>query len=154
MAQRPSEKFAHNLFSDMPNFETLETLCIEAVCETPFQTIKYPQRDYLHGFTMSILMGNLPLMQNLDTFTLDTFGTNFTSTAHMCDELALVIPHIKTVRLRMKWICPKIFSLQKPQSKPTKLEHLTIKLQASAFDHAPGFQSCSVHSSVLDPPDR
>ncbi|KJX99720.1 hypothetical protein TI39_contig353g00048 [Zymoseptoria brevis] len=131
----------NKLFSDMHNFETLETLCVEAGCETQFQTIRFPQRDYLHGSTMSILMANLPIMQNLATFTLDTFGTNFTSTAHMCDELALVIPHIKTVRLRMKWICPKIFNLQGLQSKPTKLEHLTIKLQASAFDHAPGFHS-------------
>ncbi|OQE94262.1 hypothetical protein PENNAL_c0004G09995 [Penicillium nalgiovense] len=72
---------------------------------------------------------------NLSHLVIDTFGSELSSAIHLCPQLALQIPSLKSVRLRMRRICRQI--LEFPQGDNvirSQLESLVINLSVPSVD--------------------
>ena len=59
----------------------------------------------------------------------------FKNGIHVCPKLALKIPRLQYVRLRMLRICPEIFDLQYQDSaRPSKIKNIIIKVSFNEMD--------------------
>ncbi|KAJ5587860.1 uncharacterized protein N7459_003625 [Penicillium hispanicum] len=85
---------------------------------------------------------------------MDTGGVDFgTETGHLCPQLALQIPSLRFVRLRMRSICPDILRLQHAGTfGPSRIEELIINLSLADLNQYSISLSahCSGHSPGLD----
>lgn len=99
-----------DLFADLRYFEVLEDVIVEARSEPVDDLACIPQHHYIYVDTISRLALNLPVTHGLVSFTLDTYGTDLLGTGHVCKMLAVVLPQVETVRLRMARICPSEWS--------------------------------------------
>ena len=152
------------LFGDLRHFEALECLSLESLLDTNQDT--GPQCGHLYSSAVATLLRNLPILHDLRSLTIDLCaGLNYDEKddAHICEELAKVIPHIEDVRLRLKLICPSIFELQPDiGSSAVKLTSLKIKLHQPPFEMATIYTStsctaiqrhCTLSQNLASPPN-
>ncbi|KAK5945567.1 hypothetical protein PMZ80_002772 [Knufia obscura] len=121
------------LFTDLNNFSVLETLAFEASPQSTRQRPEGPRWSYIQQSTMSNLLRNVPLTWNLKNFTLDMCGVKddfegLDSSVHLCKMIAIVLPRIKNVRLRMPRLCPAVLQVGAIRPDEIKLKSLIIKL--------------------------
>lgn len=66
---------------------------------------------------------------------IDTSGSEFKNEIHVCPWLALKIPHLRSVRLRMHRIWPQIFETEhKDRGSSSKTENIIINLSLKETD--------------------
>lgn len=64
-----------------------------------------------------------------------TYGSEMNSAIHICPQLALQIPSLRSVRLRMCRICPQIFEFRQGDSAmPLQIESIIINLSLQDVD--------------------
>ncbi|KAM3415751.1 hypothetical protein BST61_g9262 [Cercospora zeina] len=137
------------LFDDLRQFSVLKYLDFTASSEGL-------DWNYIHLSTISRMLNNLPITQNLRTLVLDTAGTRLgddDDPTHLCEEVARVLPYIENVRLRMITICPAIFEIDgHAEGRHVALKTLIIKLHLpDAFDHTSDAEAepCGMHPDPL-----
>lgn len=75
---------------------------------------------------------------------IDTCGSGFKSKVHVCPQLALKIPYLRSVRLRIHKICPRIFDAlqQNDGATSSRIESIIVNLSLKETDCFPaGFSS-------------
>ena len=127
------------IFHNLKNLEVLGRVSLETVLDASDEV--GPQWPYLNSSTIATFLNNLPITKDLMHLTLDICsGLNYDepNDAHICEELARILPRLETVRLRLKLICPSIFDLPIDiTAEDIRLKSLVIKL------HLPMFQDTS-----------
>ncbi|KAJ5952248.1 uncharacterized protein N7479_010661 [Penicillium vulpinum] len=63
----------------------------------------------------------------LSHLVVDTYGSQLSRAIHICPQLALRIPSLRSLRIRMYRICPKILELPQGDS-PSQIESIIINL--------------------------
>lgn len=114
----------------LASFTSLEQFMFEASSERE-ETVG-PRWDYISDVTLGKLIARLP--DCLTTLTLDTCGTEIVPGSghplHLCPLIAENLGRVRTVRLRMRCICPIVFNMT---SGYLNLESLTIKMSLPMF---------------------
>jgi hypothetical protein len=111
-----------------------------------------PRQDYLYLSTMRILLS----ANNLSNLDLDLCGTRLITSrnhqhvggleshidrgTHICPNIAAHLTNLRTLRLRMRNICPDVI---KPQTGSTKLRLEKVLINLSLDDESPGGTSNS-----------
>lgn len=108
-----------------------------------------PRTNYLSKWSPTRFL-NAPWLSKLSELEIDTCGSEFKSGIHVCLQLALKIPHLRCVRLRMLRICPQIFDLQHQDgARSSKIESIIIKVSYKKMDRfTAGFSSHCTESRV------
>ena len=118
------------LADKLATFTALEEFMFESSSEQ--EVTPEPRWDYVHDVTLGKIITGLP--NNLTAITLDTCGTEVVPASdhpiHLCPLIAQHAGRIKTVRLRMRCICPVVFNMA---IEKLAMEHLTIKLSLPVF---------------------
>ncbi|KAK3709405.1 hypothetical protein LTR37_010966 [Vermiconidia calcicola] len=126
------------LFRDLSHFQVLEIMSLETVFDVA--EARGPQWPYLYSSAAASFLRCLPLTQDLKKLTLDLCsGLNYDEVedAHICEEMARILPRIENVRLRLRIICPSIFEFSNhPEPRDIRLRSLVIKLHLPTFDHS------------------
>lgn len=114
----------------LASFTSLEQFMFEASSER--EKTAGPRWDYISDATLAKLIARLP--DCLTTLTLDTSGTEIVPASgrplHLCPLIAEHLGRVRTVRLRMRCICPVVFNMKGGQ---LNLESLTIKMSLPMF---------------------
>jgi hypothetical protein len=96
-----------------------------------------PRYEYLASWSISGLLGSIPASRISD-LVLDICGSetedDHTSGHHMCPNLASLIPSLRTVRLRMRKICPRIFEFPSDPEHNSRLESLIVNISLREHD--------------------
>lgn len=93
-----------------------------------------PRINYLSKWSPARFL-NAPWLSKLSELEIDTCGSEFKNGIHVCPKLALKIPRLQYVRLRMLRICPEIFDLQSQDSaRPSKIKSIIIKVSFKEMD--------------------
>lgn len=129
------------------------TILEEFIFEASTSSLFMPKRryDYIEDVTMTMLVASLP--ESLTALTLDTRGTELITAGfqdlHLCPLIARRIGRIRTVRLRMRCICPEVFNISRENRV---IEALIVRLSLPLlFRYAgggPHFDSRECPSSV------
>lgn len=139
----------NELFGDLSRFGQLQRVSLECLLE--FDNHNGPQWEYLTSSTIATFLRNLPIAHDLRSLTLDLCsGLNYDeiNDAHICEEVAQVLPRIEDVRIRLRLICPSIFELQETlQAGDVRLKRLVIKLHLPAFRWT---NYCSKYCTAVD----
>ena len=118
------------LADKLATFTALEEFMFEASSEQ--EMTPEPRWDYVHDVTLGKIIAGLPT--HLTSLTLDTCGTEVVPASdhpiHLCPLIAQHAGKIKTVRLRMRCICPVVFNMA---IEKLAMEHLTVKLNLPLF---------------------
>ena len=123
------------VFGDLSQFRALEHLLLENLLNTT--EAAGHQFEYIYSSTIASALRNLPLTQDLKSLTLDlcpSLDYSEVDDAHMCEDLAMILPRIQNVRVRLKLICPSLFE-PSPDLTPSeiRLQSLVIKLHQPQF---------------------
>jgi len=113
------------LADNLPFFGNLQSFSFEASCENDADD--GPRWDYLYAVTVFHLVQKLPaglLSLNLDICGTELFE-NGGSELHMCQLLGQRLKEFRSVRLRLRSICPELFQDCKVSDS---LEKLIIRL--------------------------
>ena len=125
------------LFRDLSRMEVLEDITLETSLDSSDEI--GPQWEFLDSSTVATFLQNLPITHDLQNLTLDLgSGLNYDEpeNAHICDDMAKILPGIESVRLRLKLICTSVFPSQEAlRGRNVRLKSLILKL------HMPEFQS-------------
>ena len=120
------------LADKLATFTTLEEFMFEASSEQ--ELTPEPRWDYVHDVTLGKIIAGLP--NHLTALTLDTCGTEVVPASdhpiHVCPLIAQHAGKIKTVRLRMRCICPVVFNMA---IEKLAMESLIIKLCLPLFSN-------------------
>ena len=120
------------LADTLATFKSLEEFMFEASSEQ--EKISEPRWDYIQDVTIGKIITGLP--NHLTALTLDTCGTGIIPASdhpiHLCPLIAQHAAKIKTVRLRMRCICPVVFNMA---TEKLAMESLIIKLRLPSFDY-------------------
>ena len=123
----------------LPRCRNLEEFSLEASSENDPQL--GPRWDYLLGSTITNVINALP--PGLQRLTLDTCGSTLRlseedrTPIHLCPLLALRLPQLEQVRIRMRHICPEILCTSNNLSAtPSRLRSLIIRLSKPFFPEA------------------
>lgn len=93
-----------------------------------------PHNDYLSLWSPARFLDAFGVCK-LSELVLDTCGSEFKDGVHVCPQLALKIPTLRTVRLRMRRICPQVLNLQQRDcALPTRIESIIINLSLKEAD--------------------
>lgn len=97
----------------MDNFSVLETLIVEASSESVCDRLEAPQWSYSQQSTVSSLLVNVPLIQDLNNLTLDLCGVkdDFDKSdraVHLCKMITTILTRVESVRLRLPRLCPAV----------------------------------------------
>ena len=115
----------------LASFTSLEQFMFEASSER--EKTAGLRWDYISDATLGKLIARLP--DCLTSLTLDTCGTEVVPTSdrplHLCPLIAENLGRVRTVRLRMRCICPVVFNMTSGQ---LNLESLTIKMSLPMFE--------------------
>ncbi|KAL8783611.1 MAG: hypothetical protein Q9195_009332 [Heterodermia aff. obscurata] len=118
------------LADKLATFTALGEFMFEASSEQE-RTLE-PRWDYVHDVTLGKIIAGLP--NHLTALTLDTCGTGIIPDSnhpiHLCPLIAQHAGKIKTVRLRMRCICPVVFNMA---IEKLAMERLTIKMSLPMF---------------------
>ena len=118
------------LADKLATFTALEEFMFEASSEQ--EMTPEPRWDYVHDVTLGKIVAGLPT--HLTSLTLDTCGTEVVPASdhpiHLCPLIAQHAGKIKTVRLRMRCICPVVFNMA---IENLAMERLTVKLNLPMF---------------------
>ncbi|KAL4810124.1 hypothetical protein BDV18DRAFT_130333 [Aspergillus unguis] len=95
-----------------------------------------PRHDYLSNWSPAGLVASLRT-SNISHLVLDTWGSELKEDVHICPSLAQIIPSLRSVRLRMRKICPRALDLQQDASA---VESIIVNLCLAETGHlSPGF---------------
>ena len=119
-----------DLADQLPAFTALQEFMFEASSQQEIST--EPRWDYVHDVTLGKIIAGLP--SHLTALTLDTCGTEVVPASdnpiHLCPLIAQYAAKIKTVRLRMRCICPVVFNMA---TEKLAMERLTVKLSLPIY---------------------
>jgi hypothetical protein len=125
----------------------LRSIYIRATEEPCMSCPGPPRQDYLYLSTMrSLLSAN-----NLSNLDLDLCGSRLITSrnhrhedgqcSHICSNIAAHLTNLRTLRLRMRDICPDVI---KPQTSSTRLRLEEVLINLSLDDKSPGSTSNSL----------
>lgn len=86
-----------------------------------------PRHHYLSMWSPARPLDDLQVSK-ISNLEIDTCGSDFEREVHVCPRLALVIPHMRNVRLRMHSICPQIFDWKGYGPSPPKTEIFIVNI--------------------------
>ena len=135
----------------------LDEFTLEASSE--YEQQKGPRWDYLHDVTIRSLVFSLP--SRLNSLTLDACGSRFITPdrsrdpIHLCPLIAERLHNIQNVRLRLRYICPRIFQTAPPSKSTTnapqsRLTSLVIRLSLPFFPAAAGEETSKSNDEKYD----
>lgn len=84
-----------------------------------------PRQEYLSTLSPAGLIDNLPTSR-LSELVIDTCGSELADNIHVCPRVVRLIPRLRSIRFRMRRICPEILDID--QTKSPKIENLIINL--------------------------
>jgi hypothetical protein len=84
-----------------------------------------PNLQYASGWNPTEFINVLGI-SSVSHLVIDRWGSKIDPAIHVCSRLALKIPSLKSLRIRMDRICPKIFRF--PQGDSTRIESIVINL--------------------------
>lgn len=91
-----------------------------------------PRWDYVYDVSLAKIINGLP--DNLTALTFDTCGTDIVPASedpiHLCPLIAQHVGRVRTVRLRMRSVCPVIFNMA---NSLLAVESLIIRLSLPKF---------------------
>ena len=120
------------LADTLATFTTLEEFMFEASSEQ--ELTPEPRWDYVHDVMLGKIIAGLP--NHLTALTLDTCGTEVVPDRdhpiHLCPLIAQHAGKIKTVRLRMRCICPVVLNMA---IEKLAMKSLIIKLSLPVFSN-------------------
>lgn len=100
----------------------------------PAQPLAPRHHHYLSMWSPARLLDALWASKLLE-LEIDTCGSELKNEIHVCPQLALKIPSLRSVRLRMHKICPQIFDLQHEEgARSSKIESIIINLSLKETD--------------------
>lgn len=92
-----------------------------------------PRTNYLSKWSPNGFLDAFWLSK-LSELEIDTCGSEFKTGIHVCPQLALKIPRLQYVRLRMLRICPEIFDLQHQDvARSSKIKSIIIKVSSKEW---------------------
>ena len=111
-----------------------------------------PRQQYISSWDPTQFLSVLG-SSNLTHLVIDTYGSEMNSSIHICPLLALQIPSLRSVRLRMCRICPQILEFSRGDSAMLlQIESLIINLSLQDVDRfSAGFSHhCTEPRRALD----
>ncbi|KAJ5782940.1 hypothetical protein N7457_004714 [Penicillium paradoxum] len=101
-----------------------------------------PRKQYITKWNPTEFF-NMLGTSKLSHLVIDTYGSEMSGAVHICPRLGLQIPALRSVRLRMRSICPHIFGFSQGDSAlPGNIECIIINLSlkdtdrfSTAFSH-------------------
>lgn len=142
------------LISYLPKFSRLESFTLQALCENdPIQPVA-SRHQYLGSWSVLGLLETIP-KSKISELVLDTCGTDLSDGKkpgpHTCEALASLIPSLRTARLRMQTVCPRVFEFPPDTTNPRRLESLVLNLSLKESSHQ---DSLAYYSSHCGDPQR
>lgn len=121
--------------------------------------IKRPERpdglhcdDFMMDWSPVSLLNNLP-WHTLKVLELGTYESYVDTSDHFCPLLALRIPSLKSVQMRMRLTCPEVFNFQDTDITRPSIEkmiiHMNLCLGLNPWLYAP--EHCTDEYPYLDP---
>ncbi|KAJ5085022.1 hypothetical protein N7532_009793 [Penicillium argentinense] len=106
-----------------------------------------PVTNYLESWSPTSLFDALHL-STISDLVIDTCGSEFQSGVHVCPRIALKIPSLRSIRLRMHNICPRVLELE----RDSKIESIIINLSLKEPDrfHAGFSRHCTEVKSAYE----
>lgn len=106
-----------------------------------------PVTKYLGSWSPIGLFDTLHL-STISDLVIDTCGSEFQRGVHICPRIALKIPSLRSIRLRMHNICPRVLEL----AHESKIESIIINLSLKEHDrfHAGFSRHCTEPKSAYD----
>ncbi|KAJ5529142.1 hypothetical protein N7527_002535 [Penicillium freii] len=111
-----------------------------------------PRQQYISTWNPTRFL-NVLGTSKLSHLVIDTYGSEMSSAIHICPHLALQIPSLRSVRVRMCRICPQILEFPQGDSAiPSQIESLLINLSLQDVDRfSAGFSHhCTEPRRALD----
>jgi hypothetical protein len=139
-----------HLFEDLPRFEALENVVFETLID--YEETLGPQFPFIRSSTVAILLRNLPLAHDLKELTLDlAAGADYDEPEdiHICEEVAIILPRIETVRIRLKLICTSLFNFpENVKGADVRLKRLMVKLPQPAVPNRARIMATSCNAGA------
>ena len=82
-----------------------------------------PRQEYLSTWSPAGLIDNLPTSK-LTELVIDTCGSEIADNIHVCPHAVRQIPRLRSVRIRMRRICPEILDIDQTTEDPTKSSNI------------------------------
>lgn len=124
----------------LPTFSRLRSFNLRVQSHLDLADPLVPPPDFLRTWTPLSLVNSLSTSR-IRHLEIDTCGSELQSTDHLCPILATEMPALVSLRLRMRTICPEIFS-QAQIAGSTKIKNLVINLSHIEADGWPTAWSC------------
>ncbi|KAJ5580198.1 uncharacterized protein N7459_006183 [Penicillium hispanicum] len=121
----------------LPRFVQLRTFTLLARGYFNPKTPMAPYTDYLgQEFSMKFL--EILPFSLLSDLTIDTSGSEITAREHLCPQIAAKIPSLRSLRLRMRCICPRVLEFDHNSKIESIIVNLSLKesyLLNAGFSH-------------------
>ncbi|KXG47474.1 uncharacterized protein PGRI_013440 [Penicillium griseofulvum] len=151
-AERDIAKFNEILTSLVERSNHLASLTLHVRSQFDLDNPLAPRQQYISTWDPTQFLTVLGT-SNLSHLVIDTYGSEMSNAVHICPLLALQMPSLKSVRLRLCRICPQILEFPRGDSAiPSQIESLIINLSLQNVDRfSAGFSHhCTEPRRALD----
>ncbi|KAL3457429.1 hypothetical protein BJX64DRAFT_17754 [Aspergillus heterothallicus] len=123
-----SERLNEHLNVLLSQAPCLRTFALRAALHFDLTQPLSPSQHYVSNWSPAPLLDGLSISRILN-LEIDTHGSNFSDDIHICPEFARLIPSLRSLRLRMRKICPEALQLRHQDiGRPVRLQSLIINL--------------------------
>lgn len=124
--QRANEDLNNSFGRLLPHCTQMKTFTFSAASYFDPAKLYIPSTNYLGLWSPESLL-NMLQFSILSDLTIDTCGSDFNTGVHVCPQIALKLPSLRSIRLRMRRICPLVFELKQNSKIHSVIINLSLK---------------------------